>query len=223
MRRKSRSTLLQPRAARYCRHMTQAEPARRTRLNSGDRREQILQVAQNLFAERAYEEVSTSELAAAAGTTRTNLHHHFGTKRALYLEVVRRFARLPAPPAMVDVTGRSPEAITTAVEQTFDRWLDLVEQNRETYLSMIGATSIRRDPEVEAVLHTGMRVWEERLLAVLQAPRTDVNRAQVRAFQALLSTATDEWLRLGAFDRDEVHRLLTSTLLSLPTRPRNLS
>ncbi|MCK8616699.1 TetR/AcrR family transcriptional regulator [Gordonia sp. C13] len=203
--------------------MTHAERMRRTRLNSGDRREQILQVAQSLFAERAYEEVSTSELAAAAGTTRTNLHHHFGTKRALYLEVVRRFARLPTPPAMVEVTGGSPEAIAAAVNQTFDRWLDLVEHNRATYLSMIGATSIRRDPEVEAVLQAGMSVWEERLLAVLRAPRTDINRAQVRAFQALLSTATDEWLRLGTLDRCDVHNLLTSTLLALPTQPHNAS
>jgi AcrR family transcriptional regulator len=172
-----------------------------------------------LFAARAYEEVSTSEIAEAAGTTRTNLHHHFGTKRALYLEVVRRFARLPAPPAR---TVASEDA-AVEVAQTFERWLDLVEQNRETYLSMIGATSIRRDPEVEAVLQTGMRIWEERLLAVLNAPRTEVNRAQIRAFQAMLSTATDEWLRLGTLSRDDVHRLLTAGLLAIPTSPDPLS
>lgn len=198
---------------RYRQHMTQSESARRIRMSSGDRREQILLVAQQLFAARAYEEVSTSEIAEAACTTRTNLHHHFGTKRALYLEVVRRFARLPTPPTL-----ESPaEDVPGKVAQTFDRWLDVVERNRETYLSMIGATSIRRDPEVEAVLQTGMRIWEERLLSVLGAPRTEVNRAQVRAFQAMLSTATDEWLRLGALSRTDVHRLLTRSLLALPT------
>lgn len=194
--------------------MASSESARRTRLNSGDRREQILTAAQRLFAKRAYEEVSTAELAAAAGTTRTNLHHHFGTKRSLYLEVVRRFARLPTPP---DIVGSSDDDVSSAVSQTFDRWLDLVEQNKETYLSMIGASSIRRDPEVEAVLQQGMRVWEDRLLAVLRAPRTDLNRARVRAFQALVSTATDEWLRLGTMSRGDVHLLLTRSLLALPT------
>lgn len=194
--------------------MTTTSSTGRTRLTSADRREQILEVAQRLFAERAYEDVSTAELANAAGTTRTNLHHHFGTKRALYLEVVRRFARLPAPPAVATNTIDVP----AAVAQTFDRWLDLVEHNKETYLSMIGASSMRRDPEVEAVLRTGMRVWEERLLEVLQAPSTEVNRAQVRAFQALLSTATDEWLRRGTLTRNDVHALLSSSLLSLPTQ-----
>ncbi len=125
--------------------MTTTSSTGRTRLTSGgDRREQILEVAQRLFAERAYEDVSTAELANAAGTTRTNLHHHFGTKRALYLEVVRRFARLPAPPPAV---ATNTIDVPAAVAQTFDRWLDLVEHNKETYLSMIGgASSMRRDP-----------------------------------------------------------------------------
>lgn len=191
--------------------MTRSEAARRTRLDAEDRREQILAAAQRLFAKRAYHAVSTSELAAAAGTTRTNLHHHFGTKRALYLEVVRRFARLPDPPAVV---GRGGD-----VAQMFDRWLDSVEQNRETYLSMIGVSSPRRDPEVEAALHAGMRAWEDRLLAVLDAPGTERNRARVRAFQAMVSAATDEWLRRDTLDRSDVHDLLTRSLLALRTDP----
>lgn len=205
--------------AYYCHHMTTSRSAGRTRLSSSDRREQILEAAQRLFAERAYEDVSTAELAAAAGTTRTNLHHHFGTKRALYLEVVRRFARLPAPPTDLPRASDVP----TAVAETFDKWLDLVEHNRETYLSMIGASSMGRDPEVEEVLRAGMRVWEERLLAVLQAPSTDLNRAQIRAFQALLSTATDEWLRKGKLERANVHDLLTRGLLALPVERPDLS
>ncbi|OXM67166.1 MULTISPECIES: TetR/AcrR family transcriptional regulator [Amycolatopsis] len=195
--------------------MTRSEETRRTRLDAEDRREQILAAAQRLFAKSAYHAVSTSELAAAAGTTRTNLHHHFGTKRDLYLEVVRRFARLPDPPAVV---GRGGDAA-----QMFDRWLDSVEQNRETYLSMIGVGSPRRDPEVEAALHAGMRAWEDRLLAALDAPGTERNRALVRAFQAMVSAATDEWLRCDTLDRSDVHDLLTRGLLALRTEPARSS
>ncbi|WP_063001566.1 TetR/AcrR family transcriptional regulator [Nocardia mikamii] len=192
--------------------MSHSGVARRTRLDSGDRREQILVAAQRLFAKRAYEAVSTSELAAAAGTTRTNLHHHFGTKRALYLEVVRRFARLPDLPAVVEPAGD----VASNVAHTFERWLDLVEQNRETYLSMIGVTSSRRDPEVEAVLQAGMRTWEERLLFLLGASRGDRNRALIRSFQGLVTAATDEWLRHETLSRGDVHALLTRNLLALP-------
>ncbi|MGW5518798.1 TetR/AcrR family transcriptional regulator [Nocardia africana] len=192
--------------------MSHSGAARRTRLDSGDRREQILVAAQRLFAKRAYEAVSTSELAAAAGTTRTNLHHHFGTKRALYLEVVRRFARLPDPPTIVEPVGD----VASEVADTFERWLDSVEQNRETYLSMIAVTSPRRDPEVEAVLQSGMRGWEERLLCLLGAGRGDRNRALIRSFQGLVAAATEEWLRRETLNRSDVHELLTRNLLALP-------
>lgn len=177
------------------------------------RREQILAAAQLLFAKRSYHEVSTSELAAAAGTTRTNLHHHFGTKRDLYHEVVRRFAQLREPPSISSETTTTEET----VRRMFDRWLDSVEHNRETYLSMIDMTSSRRDPEVEAALHTGMRAWEDRLLASLAVPETERNRALVRSFQAMVSAATDEWLRRDTLTRSDVLGLLTRALLSLRT------
>ncbi len=80
-------------------------PDRRVRLDADDRRERMIEAAQLIFADRAYDSVSTEELARAAGTTRTNLNYHFGNKRNLYLEVLRRFAALPShlPP------GRYPE------------------------------------------------------------------------------------------------------------------
>lgn len=192
--------------------MTNANRQRGTRLTSADRREQILISAQQLFASRSYEEVSTNDLAEAAGTSRTNLHHHFGTKRALYLAVVHRFARFPMPPPVSTESGD----IEDEVNQTFKGWLDLVEQNKETYLSMIGTSLVHRDPEVDAVLRKGMQLWENRLLSVLRAPLTELNRAQIRAFQSLLSTATDEWLRSEHLSRSEVHKLLSRTLLALP-------
>lgn len=184
---------------------------RRIRLDADDRREQILAAAQRLFAERAYESVSTTDLAEAAGTTRTNLNYYFGTKRALYLEVLRRFGRLPALPTAGRATGR------VEVERLFDRWLDVVADNRETYVSMISTSAPRSDPDVERVLRVGMRAWEDRLLAVLDLPDTATNRAHIRAFQGLVTCATDEWLRRGTLSREAVHRLLVSTLLAIGT------
>jgi AcrR family transcriptional regulator len=184
---------------------------RRVRLDADDRREQILVAAQRLFAERAYESVSITDLAGAAGTTRTNLHYYFGTKRALYLEVLRRFGRLPALPTAGRATGRAE------IERLFARWLDAIEDNRETFVSMISTSVPRSDPDVERVLRVGTRAWEDRLLAVLDLPDTAANRAHIRAFQGLVTCAADEWLRRGTLTRAAVHRLLTSTLLAIGT------
>jgi AcrR family transcriptional regulator len=188
------------------------EPARRVRLDADDRREQILVAAQRLFAERPYSSVSTTDLSEAAGTTRTNLHYYFGTKRELYLEVLSRFGRLPAlpPPGTGRATGERE------LRRLFARWLDVLEANRETIMTMIGAGSLGSDPDVEALFHEGLRAWEDRLLAVLVIADTPANRARIRSFQGMVSAAVAQWLRAGTLAKDQVHELLCRTLLATP-------
>lgn len=184
--------------------------ARRVRLDADDRREQILIAAQRLFAERPYSSVSTTDLSEAAGTTRTNLHYYFGTKRELYLEVLRRFGRLPAlPPGSGRATGERE------LRRLFARWLDVLEQNRETIMTMIGAGSVGADPDVEAVFQEGLRAWEDRLLAVLTLPDTVANRARIRSFQGMVSAAIVQWLRAGTLSKAQVHELFLTSLLGM--------
>ncbi|HEX4902754.1 MAG TPA: helix-turn-helix domain-containing protein, partial [Acidimicrobiales bacterium] len=58
---------------------------RRVRLDSEERRSQILQAATGLFLRRPYADVSITDIAEAAGVARGLLHHYFESKRALYL------------------------------------------------------------------------------------------------------------------------------------------
>ena len=72
------------------------EPAPRwRRLEPDERKEQIYACAAQLFGERPYSEVSTSDIAAAAGVARGLINHYFGTKRELYLEIIRRALTVP--------------------------------------------------------------------------------------------------------------------------------
>jgi AcrR family transcriptional regulator len=48
------------------------------RLDPGQRREQILDAANELLAERAYDEVSVEDSASTAGVTCGLVHHYFG-------------------------------------------------------------------------------------------------------------------------------------------------
>lgn len=52
--------------------------------------ERILAAATDLFARRGFDGISTRQLAAAAGLNIATVHHHFGSKRDLYLAVVER-------------------------------------------------------------------------------------------------------------------------------------
>jgi len=54
-------------------------------------RERIKAAARDLYVLRGYDGFSFADIAAAIGTTRANIHHHFGTKQALVEELVEEF------------------------------------------------------------------------------------------------------------------------------------
>ncbi|MEM7518042.1 MAG: CerR family C-terminal domain-containing protein [Planctomycetota bacterium] len=53
-------------------------------------RDQLLEVAERLFAERGYDSVSVREITTEVGANVAAVSYHFGSKRDLYLESVRR-------------------------------------------------------------------------------------------------------------------------------------
>lgn len=53
-------------------------------------RQALLDAAESLFAERGFSGVGSRELVAAAGVNVAAIGYHFGSKRGLYLETVRR-------------------------------------------------------------------------------------------------------------------------------------
>ena len=76
----------------------------------GERREQILRAADDLFGRRGYAAVSLGDVAAAVGVSKAALYHHFPSKAALYAAImcrtlgliagyIRRAAAEPGPVA----------------------------------------------------------------------------------------------------------------------------
>lgn len=193
-----------------------ASPPRFTRLDRDERREQILDEARRLFAQRSYAAVSTGEIAAGAGVTRGLVHHYFGTKRELYLEVVRDLARMPPPP-LPELTG--DKSLEEVLSESVDLWLDAVSGDRHTWLAAIGGEGFGRDPELEAILEEARETTTDHLLRVLgvtgRAARAPRLRAVIRAYGGMAEQATREWLERGRLDRAQVHRLLSDTLLAL--------
>lgn len=70
------------------------------RLDPEQSKAAILGAARTLFAERGFSAVTVRDIAEAAGVTHGLVHHHFGSKRDLITEVVRREA-LPPGEAML--------------------------------------------------------------------------------------------------------------------------
>src|ERR1700679_1621760 len=67
--------------------------APRARLEVDARRAQLLRLGIDLFAARAYDEVSIDELARAAGGSKGLLYHYFPTKRDFYIATVQEASK----------------------------------------------------------------------------------------------------------------------------------
>ena len=59
-------------------------------MTSAERREQLINIARGLFAQRGYEATSVEEIAARAEVSKPVVYEHFGGKEGLYAVVVDR-------------------------------------------------------------------------------------------------------------------------------------
>lgn len=198
-----------------------------SRLDRDERRRQILATARRLFSERGYSAVSTTEIAAEAGVARGLINHYFGTKRTLYVEVVREMVSFRSQPVPEYVDGATPQE---RLDESIDGWLEMVARNREAWLAAIGAEGLGRDPEIEAVLDRAREEATARIIAVLglgpAAEAPSELHAVLRAYGGMAEAATREWLerdrwsreQCGAFLKAALPRLVGEAYAAIPPR-----
>ncbi|WP_091677582.1 TetR/AcrR family transcriptional regulator [Amycolatopsis marina] len=185
------------------------------RLEPDERREQIFTCAADLFGERPYTDVSTSDIAARAGVARGLINHYFGTKRELYLAVVRR--AMTVPHFAVELLPEGP--LDRRVDAAVGWFLDMITKQEKMWLAATAPEGIGRDTEVERILADADRESADRVLEAVGIEADD-NRwnelnALVRAYGGMVKAAGREWLVRGALRREEVHLLLSRSLLTL--------
>jgi AcrR family transcriptional regulator len=169
----------------------------------------MLDAANDLFAERGYEEVSVEDIARAAGVARGLVHHYFGGRKEVYLALLERLDAVREDRLRLPV-GRSARA---RVENSVSRWLDWTEANRMIYLGTIAPGEDLADPEVRQVV-AGLRGRAVALLATFHSdiaqdsPRL---RYALECWTGLNRAATRRWLR-GEATREATQEVLASTL-----------
>lgn len=188
----------------------------RRRLEPDLRREQILECAIELFGERPYAAVSTTDIARTAGVARGLINHYFGTKRDLYLAVVRRMVIVPPFEQMELPTGSVAERTAAGV----DWLLEIIERHGSTWVAVTGAEGIGADPEVARILDEADAAAAGRVIALvgLTGTRGDAElAAMVRAFGGMVKAACREWITRGTLSRAQVQHLLADQLVALVT------
>ncbi|WAL69259.1 TetR/AcrR family transcriptional regulator [Amycolatopsis cynarae] len=160
------------------------------RMSGQQRREQLLELAAEEFARAGLHGTSTETLARRAGITQTYVFRLFGSKKALFLQVVRQaFGRLVE--GMDQAAEQDTENPLAAMGLFYDRAL----ADRTGLLVQLQAFAACGDPEVRTVVREQMaRMW------AVTAERSALPPVAVKTFLAygmLLNTA-------AALEVDEV-------------------
>jgi AcrR family transcriptional regulator len=187
-----------------------AQPVRGVRMEREERRDQILRVATRLFALRPYSEVSVNDIAEQAGIARGLMHHYFGSKRELYLEVVRTATQVSD--VSMDVAPDSPGDVWTVA---VDGFLAAIARNPEMWLNAVSVGGAERDDEVAAILDETREILSDQTLAVIGlADRAGdpLVRAFMRAWGGFVQELTVEWIGRERIDLDRVRTAMVATL-----------
>ena len=92
------------------------------RLSSGDRRQQILDVATQLFARQGYEGTTTRQIAESAAVNEAIIFRHFSTKEDLYWAVIEDQCRIRGGREKLEqaiASGQDDEQIFTSIASEF--------------------------------------------------------------------------------------------------------
>lgn len=117
------------------------------RLPAAERRQQLLDVALDVFSRKGFHEASMNDIADAAGVTKPVLYQHFRSKRELYLELLREMGdRLGEAVGKATASAAGPRQQVEAGFEAYFRW---VTENQGGF-QVLFAGDTRRDREFVA-------------------------------------------------------------------------
>ncbi|MFJ5881831.1 TetR/AcrR family transcriptional regulator [Kitasatospora cineracea] len=180
-----------PSAAPLAEEQRPAARAPRRRLSVDERREQLIAVALQLFSDRAPEDVSIDDIAAAAGASRPLVYHYFPGKQALYEEALRRAGRELA--GRFEEPGEGP--LSERLYRVMGRYLDFVQSHAAGFTALLRGGSVAASPDADAVIDQVRRAAQEQILLHLGVPAPSPTlRRTVRAWIANAEISSLDWL-----------------------------
>jgi len=120
-----------------------------TRLPAIERKEQLLDLALQVFATKGYHETSMTDIAELAGVTKPVVYQHFESKRALFLAIIDNVGKKMIS-EITQATSQAPDGKSKAEQGTiaFFRWV----ANDSNSFKFLYDSGTRNDPEfAEAV------------------------------------------------------------------------
>jgi AcrR family transcriptional regulator len=163
---------------------TQAERSAATR-------HALIEAARRLWGERGYAEVSTPEIAEAAGVTRGAMYHQYADKAALFRAVIEAMDQEVIERLQASVAAAQPKTPIDTMRAMADAWLDIAAEPEVRQLMLLDAPSVIGWAEYrEMSQRNSVEAAEELLKAAIQAGQ--LRPQPLRPLALVLFGALDE-------------------------------
>jgi AcrR family transcriptional regulator len=184
-------------------------------------RQALEAAARRLWGERGYAEVSTPEIAEAAGVTRGAMYHQFPDKTALFVAVLEAVESEVIDRLLAAVGAAQPKAPADALHAAADAWLAIASEPEVRQLVLLDAPSILGWAGFREIsLRYGLGMTEQLLSTAIEAGQ--LKPQPVRSLATVMIGALDEAAMsiANAEDRDQekenvrrvVHNLINGLL-----------
>lgn len=182
----------------------------RTRLAPELRRDQLLDLGAELFAEEPYESVHIERVAEMAGVSRGLLYHYFPTKAAFFAALIERSVEHLKVATAPDSTLPPLEQLRHGIDAFLAHCRENSRASRAVHRSAASA-----DPDVIAIIQRHNRIQEERILDALQPGRAPdpLLTVAVRSWLLFLRTAWLEWIDLPDVPLDDIREMCVAALV----------
>lgn len=185
---------------------------KRVRMTAEERREQLVGVAREVFAERGFEASSVEEIAERAGVSKPVVYQHFGGKQGVYAVVVDREVRALTASIGAAFDASHPRDVARIAAEAF---LTFVEEHELGFRVLIRDAPIGMTGGSFASVISSVAARAERLLVAEFSERGfDEDAAPMYALMLVGAVALvgEWWLEHRALSRQEVEAHVVNLL-----------
>ncbi len=174
------------------------------------KRDEILDIAAQCFADRSYPAASMNDIAAAGGTSKARLYHYYDSKEAILFDLLDRYTqRLLALIGQVEATAQRRNLDDrAALHELVRSFLEEYETSATRHVALLNSTKFLKDEIDEALGVSQRELVLNRQRDVVSAVTRFLRRAYPQRLTAANQTAmammlfgminwTFTWLRPG--------------------------
>lgn len=188
-------------------------PAKPTRKADTDRRQLLIDVARELFTQRPYDKVTTSEIAENAGVAYGLIAHHFDNKRGLYQAVLNEIAveiaahQLNSPPQDASLVEQLRHALHNHIAH--------VDTYGKTFIAFVRG-NLGADPDQQSAIDTLRWQGAQRILLALgiAEPIQPTLRTAMHGWAGYLDEMIVDRMTNRDTDIDTLVEFATATLIT---------